>query len=80
MNYRYMLTHFLVPRVSELRLYLQGYKAKHQMELNVIAILFIIWTLPSTILAGAMILCILVSAVFGEVLLAARYISSSVSL
>jgi hypothetical protein len=50
------------------------------MELNVIAILFIIWTLPSTILAGAMILCILVSAVFGEVLLAARYISSSVSL
>lgn len=48
---------------------------KHQMELNVTAILFITWTLPSMILVGAMILYILVSAVFGEVLLVARYIS-----
>lgn len=52
-----------------------GYKMKHQTELNAIVILFIIWTLPSMILVGVMILCILVSAVFGEVLLAARYIS-----
>ena len=45
------------------------------MEPNVIATLFIIWTMPLMILVGAMILCILVSAVFGGVLLAARYIS-----
>lgn len=54
-----------------------GSKAKHQMELSVIAILFITWILPSMISVGAMILCILVSAVFGAALLAARYISEA---